>query len=281
MIPKIPIKYLENDLYSIVASNNNNASIMSMDLNYSSPPTQPSSNFYNTSYMQTISPNVMTKNILIDSQIVIETNYTSGIDQNLEGMFRYIKNELNRDFYSKITPLGEKHRMEDINWDIDISKIKQQGKDIPKTIWAKLNNSINYIANKNRIGPANFLVSNSKTFEYIFSYLKDELLQYTPEGRLQIGNVTFTVDDSVEDDFILLGRKNKLDTAGVHCLIKTDIDNNIDIYEEANTYRRTFILNYKMFDIGSNPHYQYLKLNTQTISYYRNKKLQKINNSQL
>jgi len=268
MIPKINVKFLENDFYNVKGTNIQNVNIAYIDFLYQQAQTQtlqPSTHF------NTITPQVYTKNISLTKTLQIPIDYYTK-DKDI---FYFIKNELNKEFFKKITILGEQHRLKTINFDIDIQKIKQNSIHVGSSILNRLVSISNYIYTESRIGPAQYFISNKKTYNYILSYISDINLTYK-DNKLMIGNTPFIINDSIDDDIILVGRKNSLEQSGVHYLIYTDKNNNIELHEIMGFMNRNLILHYEIFDIGIGPELQYLKINTQSIAYYRNKKLQKI-----
>ena len=92
MIPKIDIKYLENDIYTIKPANNTTASIQYIDFNYIQP--------LSPSTFGTITPNVYQKNIKLKTLEIFINPYSNNIEQEV---FNYIKNEINKDFFRMTT----------------------------------------------------------------------------------------------------------------------------------------------------------------------------------
>ena len=282
MIPKIKLNELENDLYTIKESKSKNFSMVFVDFQYPG---------YNSSlgsssgspYQQTISPNVFTKYVSLNSLIFQTNNLT--IDD--------IKYEINKEFIKKITELGEQNREfapktspTTSKFDINIEQMKMNiidSKNVTQSAWisrkiiTKILNITNYIAINGRIGPAQWLISNSKTYHYILENLGN--VNFLMKNNiLNLGNMPYIINELVENDIILLGRKNNIDSPGVHCIILTDDDGYI-LFNEIS-YPDKDYTNLTMYcsvvNVGFYPYYQYFKTNTRDIKYYRNMKLQKI-----
>jgi hypothetical protein len=280
MIPKINIKYLENDIYSIISSKNITSSISYIDFSYTQP--QPTLNASSSSAYGTVSPNVYLKNIQL-KRLEIPINTFLCNTNNTEQIFNIIKHEINKDAYKMITLLGEKSRitMPTNLSDFNIKKLKDKYNDrLSRSIIAKFISLSNYIANNGRIVPAQYVISNFKTYNYILNNLDPIDLTYDKKGNFFIdnGHTPYLIDDLIDDDIIIFGRKTQNDQSGVHCAILTDENNDI-IFQEVKSFdnfNNKLIMFYEVFDIGKNPEYQYIKINTRTLEYYRNKKLQRI-----
>lgn len=278
MIPKINIEYLKNEKYIIAPTYNKISEINFLDFQHTLSTTTASP------YYSTIGLNA-SKKILKLRSISIEIPFDIPFlqhDNNLlyQQLFFNIKSTLDKEFCKKITELGEKHKNLDLKFDIDISGELRKNKniDITRYIFGKLFSASNYIATQGRIGGSHYFLSNKKTYNYILSYLSTTGLIYT-NNNLIIGNSAYMIDDEIDEDIIIAGRKNDMTQPGVHCIILTDT--NKDIYfDQIQTFQGTkLIMYYDIFDVGNNPEYQYFQINTRTLSYYRKKKLDKIKQS--
>ena len=270
---KFKIEEFENDLYQIKDTPNKNFSLMFIDFQYSNTNT-------NTNV---IGPNVFQKTSQLNKMVFY----------NSKGLtIEHIKNELNKEFIKKVTELGEKNRDNappkfDLyvdEWrrkdspsfmgDYDNEESRDHG--IARRIVAKINNISNYIATTARVGPAQYLLSNIRTYNFILNYLKDYIL--FKDNQLFIGGIKYVVDNNVEDDIIVVGRKNALDQPGVHCVLLTDENGYVNVYEHADpiNFNTNAVLGYAIIDVGFNPEYHYFKMKTRSLAYYRNQKLQKI-----
>lgn len=277
MVPKINIKYFENEKYAIKQTYNKISQINFLDFQHVLPTTS-------SYYSSTIGINSYTKTINLRT---LEIPFNQFALQNNDLLYQQqllfnIKNSLDNEFCKKITVLGEKHKKLDLKFDINISEQLRINKDanIGRYIFNKLNSTSNYIATQGRISSANYLLSNKKTYNYILSYLSSSDINLIYENnKLKISNMTYIIDDNIDDDIIICGRKNDISQPGVHCLILTDNNNNIyfDQIQDFQSYPETkLIMYYDIFEIGNNPEYQYFQINTRTLSYYRKMKLDKI-----
>jgi len=265
MIPKIKPDKLDNKFFIIKGTNNNISSLYYLDttITNSSLVLKPST---------TISMDVNTKTFKIDNRIELNISKTFN---NFN--FNDIKDIINKDFINKITKLGKQNRNDykDINLDISVKEYKF---DISRKIRSKFNSASNIIGSIGRLGPAQYTISNSKTYDYILSYInKDDILVFD-NAILNIGGMPYLIDNSIEDDIILFGRKNEIDRTGVHCLILTDDDNNIRFDKIDSPYSpySKLIMYYKLIEIGNEIQTQYLSINTRDITHFRYKKLQRI-----
>jgi hypothetical protein len=269
MIPKIKPEELENDLYSIKGTITDRTNVMFVDFQYSNTPITP---LTSGAYPSVVSPNIFTKLISLDKSAFYITTGSPNIDMSKEIVTR----ELNREFIKVLSELGEKHReKEDFKrFDINVSDMKKKGAEVPRGIIAKILNLANLIAIQGRIGPLQYLIANNKTYNYILNNLGSNVNFMVKNGNLWFGNVKFIVDDSVEDDKILCGRKNSIDQPGIHCLILTDENGDI-LFQEyiGDNFNKKYIFYYKIVDLGFHPEYQYFKVDTRDIKYYRNMKL--------
>jgi hypothetical protein len=124
---------------------------------------------------------------------------------------------IRKNIIDKIIYLSNIHRDEDINTYNGISNVYD--------VEEKLIKASNYIASKNRMGPANHIIANQFTFDK-YKNIFDKL------------NLTAIIDETVND--VILYRMNSIDQPGL-VLIYFD-----DIYDIA--------------DIGFFPYRNYLKL---------------------
>lgn len=279
MIPKINIKYLENDLYSIRQTQTTRSSISYFDFNYS-PPVQT----LNLSSYGTVGPNVYLKNIQLKKLEFLIDPYLNEYMVS-QVCFETIKNEINKDAYKLITSLGEKNRLTAPTniTNFNIKELKEKyGDRFTKSVMSKFISICNYIASQGRIGPAQYVISNPKTYKYILSNLDTIDFTYDKNGNFFIdnGHTPYIVDNLVDDDVIIFGRKNKIDQSGVHCAILTDENNDIIFHKISSadtfTQQSKLVMYYEVFDVGVNPEFQFMKINTRTLAYYRFLKLKKI-----
>jgi hypothetical protein len=259
MLPRIKIKDIENELFTINGVNNHIVEINHIDfVQTTSIPNIQIQNIYPT----IITPVVYRKQVNL-TPLHVNVKYNT-IDD--------IKQELTKKFIIKITELGKKHREKSEiknKLDIDIKKLESR-----KIISKFISNGSN-ITVQGRIGPGQFLISNSNTYKDILKRLVEDDINITYNDKLQLTLTTLTyfIDNSVEDDIVLMGRKNKIDTPGVHCSIEIDENGFIKFKECQENIIKLF---YSIYDIGYNPEYQYYAIFIRDILYIRNKKLNKI-----
>lgn len=269
MIPIINADLFENPFYTVKPINQPTAQVSYVDFVWA-PPT-------NSSNFGTITPSIMSKTINVKKLVIPIDPY---LNYKIEPLYLYnlIKNEINKDFFSVVTNLGEQHRKLDLKFDIIIRDIKKTNKNVGRVIISRLNMTSSYIATQSRIGPAHWFTANSKTYNYILSHLQDEVLTYNQDMIPMIGTTPFIINDSIDDDIILVGRKNKIDSSGVHCFILTNEQKSIEFQEIMNTgfYNKDLVMYYAMEDIGNSSYKQYMKINTETLAYERYKKLKRI-----
>ena len=274
MVHKINAQLFDNKFFTIKNDKTNSSSVTvhCIDIQYS--------NQYISQSPSTVPPMLFQKTFKFNPiNILFERNFMSDYRNEINHLYNNIKNTIFNDFFKKVAILGEQNRLTNIKFDIDISEIKKNSSNIGRSIIARLNNASNYIASQGRLGPAQWFASNNKTYVYILSYMTDLNLTYNNDGQLMIGNAPFIINDLIDDDMILLGRKNSIEQPGIHCIFKTDSDSNIRFQEYSSIGYRdniNFITEYAMDDIGSKPCLQYFKINTRSIGYYRKLKLQRL-----
>lgn len=271
MIPKIKPEQLENKFFTIKGTTNIDTTVMFVDFQYSPGPSMNllNNNASNLNSIPTISPNVYQKTFHLNS-----LTFTN-IDINLE----IIQNELYKEYFKILSELGDQHREKSPakNFDINVSEMRRKGMAPDRGIIAKFNSASNLIAVEGRIGPAQFIVSNSKTYNYILNYIGQ--MQFLYKGNeLWIGNMPYVIDENVENNKILLSRKNRIDQPGIHCAIMVDEEGYILFQEivNPNNFETKLVMNFCVDSVGFHPHYQVMKIDTRSIAYYRNQKLLRI-----
>ena len=267
---KIQIKpeYLNNDFYTITPINQQQVQVFCSDFQLS--PTSTS----------IISFTPTSKIVNANKKLMISIpSYTNLIDIDyIKEVFFIIKNEINKDFFKEITMLGEQHRNnQELKFDVIPLDIKKDSIYLGDGIYNRLNNACNYLASKNGIGPAEWLISNGKTYNHLLSFMLNMNLVYNKNGQLMINNKPFFIDESITDDILLIGRKNTVNQPGVHCYILTDSNDNILFNEIISSgMNKSLLMYYAMEDIGSHSYLQYFKINTTNLAYQRYKKIKKI-----
>lgn len=268
MLPRIKPDSLKNDFYIVKPMNNTVGTISFVDFVYST---------------STVQPNIFNKNIQLHKLEISISKYLNISEmQYVNYIYSIIKKEIDNEYFKKITELGEKNRFNaPVNrLDIDISKMRTEYNGdfgtVSRRITSNCITSSNFIAVNGRCGNAHWITSNIKTYNYLINYLDSS---YNNDNKINIGNIQYIINDSVDDDILLLGRKNTIDQSGAHCFILTDDDGYILFNEYINAgdhFNKNYVIYYAIEDIGISPELQYLKLNTRSLSYYRRKKLEKI-----
>ena len=279
MIQKIKIELFDNKFYSVTKVNAQQVNISYIDF-YTTPASTPLG-------MATISPNIYNKVVKLKKlDISIPNNY--GYNDDLKetyALYNCIKNSIDAEFFIKASELGELYRvnapMNFLDFNIKKMKIGVDSSELSRKIISKFVTVSNYIASDGRIGPSQWIVSNSQTYKYILDNLDSPSIIYDSNNNyILFGNSAFIINDSIKDDIILLGRKNNNQQSGVHCFILADNDGNIITQEFAQygglTQNRMISIYYSIEDVGIKPQSQFLALKTRSIGYYRSKKLQRI-----
>ena len=282
MLPKIETKLFNNDFYEIKGIKDTNFNINYVDLQgtLNSIPTSTyqglplyqhmSQSLNNMQTLTVYSKNIKLKQLFIEIDPLI--NF---IDSNFL-ICQQIKYEIDKEFFKLVTNLGTQHRDIDLKFDLTDRQL-DKSTDKYELIIARLMNASNYIATQGRIGPGQWIVSNGKNYNSILNHIKNINLLYK-NNNLIIRDKPFIINDLIDDDAIIIGRKNKIDQPGVHCFLLTDENDNIIFTEILNpmSYKKTLIVQYAIESIGNQSYLQYFRINTKDISYYRYKKLQKI-----
>ena len=273
---KIKAELFDNPLYTVTHTNTDKLSVSFVDFN-----TTPATNLS----MSSITPSVIIKNIQLHRLDISipNTRFQNNAElQETHILYNYIKNEINKEYFKIITKLGEKNRIDapTAAFDVFIDTLKKdKTPNIGRRIYSKFLSASSYIASNGRMGPAQWLTSNFKTYKYILNYLDMELV-YDNNSNLLIGNIPYLVNDLIDDDSILIGRKNSITQTGCHCTILTDKDGYIITNEHVNTeyydYNKTISVYFSVDDFGITPQTQFLKIGTRSLTYYRCKKLQRI-----
>lgn len=291
MLPKIKPELFENKLFTIKGTPNYTTTVSFIDFqmsNQSGWNTVAGNSFGSLSLqnvlpptptISTISSNVFQKTFNLNNKIEFNVSNSTLFKLNPEDIKKIITNK----FIEKITELGKYNResnIENQKYNISITKLKKEVKEsytIARKIISKILMSGNNIAMNGRIGPAQYLISNSKTYDYIMNYLTHIEIIYD-NNNVKIGNMIYYVDDAVQDDVIVFGRKNKIEQTGVHCLILTDDEGYVQYQQINNPYSLStkFVLFYEIIDVGFTPEKQYMTIDTRDISYKRFKKLERI-----
>jgi len=237
--------------------------------------TQDTTNIRFVNFQYGVSPNIYQKAVKVQSLTFLNKDIT----------IKDIKNEIDKDFFKIITGLSNQHSeiassiLPNISkkFDINIKDLKSKGLSVDRTIIAKFNNVSNLIAVEGRIGPSQYIVSNNDTYNYILNYIGHNQFLFH-NGIMMIGNMPYIINDNIEGDIILLGRKNRIDQPGVHCLILTNDKGDIlfDTTYDPKMINKKVTIYYKIVDLGTHPYYQFYSIKTRNIAYYRKLKLKRI-----
>jgi hypothetical protein len=177
-----------------------------------------------------------------------------------------IKKEINKDFGLILSKKGEEHRIylkPNFSEKIDINEkdlIEKYDGDILKigqSIYSKIKTISSIIAMEGRFGHAHWILSNQKTYDWFVKKLNN--LGTIDNDILFLENIAVDINEAIEDDVLLIGRKNKIDQSGLACAILVDDDNNI-IFEEDKITKEISIF-FNIIDIGYFSHKQYIKIN--------------------
>jgi hypothetical protein len=272
MIPNIKPEELNNTFFTIIPVNNSIIDVSYMDYRINNPSAQTSS------LSTTVGLQVYTKTFKTDIRLGFKSQ--DHLDDNHSNYIKFINSGIQKNFIEEISKLGEQNRNENLDnnrLDINIKYFKTDDSVLTsRKLLSKFISAGSFIAVNGRIGPANFMISNSKTYKYILNYLIGIQHVYDGNGILQLGTIAYNINNSIDDGLILMGRKNNMENIGTHCLILTDTDGFIKFDEIKTPQGNHIIMYYCIASVGS-AYSQYLTLNSRSISYYRKEKLKKLN----
>lgn len=264
-IPKISIELFDNNFYNIVKTNNVNLQTNIIE------------------FVQSNSTLVFNKITL--KKLIVPINKFNNIEHNLQVLYKTIDLNIKNEFFKKVEKLGSKNN--DVKFDFSIRQLEakysdhdtKSHKQLGEIFLNKISNGIQYIAINSRRGPAHWAVVNKKTFNKLYQHMTEMKLTFDKNNNLLINNTQLIVEDSINDDEILLGRKNKLDEVGIGVFLLTDDNDNLLINEQINpgNFNSAFVIYYGVEELGNNPEINYLKINTTNIAEQRYMKLKKIN----
>lgn len=205
-----------------------------------------------------VGPETFTKRYSLNKHIIEKfdfENIKKEIDKDF-GLMLSKKGEENRKYLNRVIKSGFSEKF-DINEKDLIEKAEGDISKIGRFMVAKLNTTSSLIATEGRYGPGHWILSNQKTYDWFVKKLNN--LGEINNNILFVGNLAVEVNESIEDDVLLEGRKNKIDQPGLACVILVDDDNNI-IFEEDEKTKEISIF-FTITDIGFFPHKQYMKIN--------------------
>lgn len=152
-----------------------------------------------------------------------------------------IEHYLQKEFIEIIKELGLKKNDESIS----VLDIMLKADDDPvRGIFHKILYRSNYIAVNGRIGSAQYTISSENTNDML---LKSDTYH----------SLTHIVDKEMDDETIIIGRKNDVFQPGVFLVLNENSLSNIEYNEKGEKY---VVLNYEFAVVGFHPEKQYLTM---------------------
>jgi hypothetical protein len=215
--PKTEIgKYLElQPFYNIIVTDRvDSIKIMFVDFKYNK----------DTSGLGVVSSDIFT------NEIHLKKEFVEIKDDNIH---ESLSNFLNEEFLKIVERLADKNRNSKDSpmngeFDMDYAKIIeelpiQDPNLLTRKVVAKINNLSNWIATTCRIGPGQFIITNSITNEFLLKTYNNSQLY-----RLFVSN-------SLESGKIIMGRKNSFDQQGILLVLNENSLNDIG-YKNGKSY---------------------------------------------
>lgn len=261
MIPKIKIHELNNDFYSLKNTQNK-----CFNLYFVSPKK------YSPYFLTEIAPSI--KHIKLN-KLTFYVGKNLNLDKNSNWDYNYeiyniIKKELDKEHIKIISELGKLNRENylDFGKHFDIDNINITADEI----FFKLNQAGHMLIRSSNESDI-WILSNNPTFSHIFSKLEN----FTWNTKCPLNNMTFFVNDLVEDGMIIMGQKShNVEESSVICHILTDTNGNIVFEQCENDYNVELTMYFAFVGNNCEPESRYYYISTRDVRYYRNKKLQKI-----
>jgi len=202
-----------------------------------------------------IGPDIFSNEIHLKNELVEikENNIVESLTQYLNLEFlKIVDEQADKNRNSKNSPFDENGNSK---FDVDCSKISEEIKTsfpdvddisifLKRKIVAKLYNLSNWIATMCRIGPGKFLITNSKTNEYLLKLFDN------------IEKFRFFVSETLEDGKIIMGRKNYFDQPGILLVLNENSIEDI-VYKDGKSYVN---LLYSFSMNGYNPETSYFSM---------------------
>jgi len=232
----IHINDLKNRLFHIEGSNNIQSSVVYMDPQISS---------FNSSI------NLSENTVFLDKYIINDLNIQTVNDLIYSEFFKKI---------SYITKYNEK---------IYISKYNNY----------ELINKLNYISRKyilekNRTGPAEWILVNNDTYHYLLNKIKDfELQHYEDNSYIITNNMFLYTNHNIKDGDIVFGKKTTLHEPGVYCIVL--IDSKGELYYD-DLGNNNYMIYFSIISMGKYPNVSYFTAK-RSLKYIRKQKLEQIN----
>jgi hypothetical protein len=286
----IPIKVFENEFYNTIKTNKQNCIVKTIDFIITGSNNNTNTNTYNgqplssftSNNFSTISPTIIQKNIILKPLTIKLSSFN--YQNTIQELIKIIDNKLKTEFFNKVSNIITTSKEVNFNFSITQLEKKYSKKDIMphrqigEIILSKIFNGANYITKESRMGPANWVVLNKKTYDKLYKHMTELILTYDKNGNIVLNNIPILVNDLILDNEILLGRKNRIEETGINAFLLTDENDNLLIYKTSNisTINSDFTIYYAVEELGT-AEVNYLKINTTNLAEIRYKKLQKIN----
>ena len=195
-----------------------------------------------------VNADIVETEILLQSELIEIKNESSKMDSVLD--------HLNKKFTKLAEIEGDKSREKGPYSNIDGTKVSKFDMDysnidgldqhmIDRKIITKINLMSSYIAVDGRIGPGHYIITNSKTNEFLLNLYG----KYGGYDRL-----TYAVDDQLEDGKVVMGRKNDERQPGIILAIYENSLENV-VYNEERKLCVNF--KYSFTSVGFHPEKQY------------------------
>lgn len=261
-VPSINIDIFSGSPYNIKCVYENIANVNFIDFNSAPNPytTIPNLRASLSKSIYTNKFNLREFGIIVPKDNILKQS----IDNNLkQSIVNNIIAEITANFIQKISKLGDLHNKEvsNVNIPLRILRKNYSGEELRLKIISNINRANHYIANNSRLGLANWMIMNNKTFNDLNLY--------------NVG-IKYYLSEFVDDGVVYMGCDNEINSS-VQVIIRTDNNNNIifNCFEgDDNNILLTF--NYNIIEQGFNPHYSFMTINTKDNIDERYMKLKKI-----
>lgn len=194
-------------------------------------------------YSTTISPEIVKKTVEL-KKVPIK------IEEDIDSITLHLQ----REYIEIIKELGLKNlekskRNDDGSSNFDI-KLKPGQEYSIRNLITKLIYASNYIAAYGRIGPAQYVIASENTTDLMLQIL--QTLQ-----KFSRKSFTIIENKEMDDETIILGRKNEFSQPGVLLVLNENSFSKIEYNEKGEKY---VILNYAFAVVGFHPENQFLTL---------------------
>lgn len=281
------IKDLDNVMYNVIPTKKSEYNVRFIDFSegVKSVKAPPEIKKIGIKYPDVMGPDIWEKSGILNSLII---EFEEG---EVFNMMDILKEQIRKSFIEKIKDLGELNRTsKDVppsdRFDLNMIEFKKkeliEGKNESESIARRMLPQIircgSMIAHNGRIGPGNYLLMNKNTYEYLepffqslgnIYYNNDQFddfyksCRYAKRNPLEdeiiiakFSSFDIIIDEGVDDDRIIMGRKNEIDMPGVIVPLLTDEEGNVSYEKKDNKIE----LKYKVVDIGFFPERQYYSI---------------------